>query len=217
MRPLKRYRPFGPFVASSDDSENPPCSKLMRNQKSLLDDMVEKTRDTGNEHVAMVVEIDGEFFSTDIIEGDEESISQYATSQLNMDVSQIAMDNTPGVKTDPSSYYQHQIHTHPNGYNEQSLTDIKSIAKDLSPKFPLNRITSHLVLVENLDEDMAELFGMYNYKDLTEGEVQDIKSVLNAIESLGKENRIPKTQRKTRMINELNVKGYDECLTTFDT
>lgn len=214
-RPLSNLRPFGPFVVSSTESDIPPCNKIISQERELLEDMVEKTQNTGKEHIVVLVETDDEIYSTDVVQGEEESISEKVTVDLSMDATMLAINNTPGPKGDPSDYDKHQIHTHPNGYNEQSLTDIESIAQGLDIKHPSNRMTSHLILVENKDENRVELLGLYNYGELTETDVTNVKAVLNTTEAMGDRNRMTIGERKKRIIDELKAKGYNHCMGSF--
>lgn len=187
------------------------CNVVLQNSEEVVHEMLDRTERTGNEQIVILIETKDGMYSTDIVEGDEESINQKITSDLGMDSKMLAMENTEGGTTSPDQYNAYEIHTHPNGYNEQSLADIKSIINGLSDRFPKNRTTSHLVAT-NLD-DGKELFGMYSYEELSSQDIKNTKAVLRAIEG-AMSDIMTTTAKKSRLIEELTDIGYTQCRVT---
>lgn len=194
----------------SDDRGEPsgPCKMIMNREGEFIREMVRKTEKTGKEYIAAVVDITGKVGSTDMRQGEEYSITQRQSAQVNMDSMRVASD----IKTTPGGsisvdYDNHQVHTHPAGHTGLSLRDMESFAEDITEE----KWDSELVAT--MTERGISLGGVYIKEELSKEDVGDIQRSLSLVQS-DKAIR-SKERKKLRMLEEFEAAGLGFCSVLF--
>lgn len=183
---------------------------IMNREGQFIREMVSRTEETGKEHIASVIFIEGKSGHTDMEQGTEESITRDTSTGVMMDGMKLAHDmNTTFGGLSSDDYDTHQVHTHPGGHTGLSLADMKSYADDIvtGAKVPDSE------LVATMTADGIALGGVYIDGELDVDGVAQIQSTLSMMNS----NDMPMshTQAKSEMLTAFEEAGVGFCSVLF--
>lgn len=198
------------FFNRRDAEPTGPCRMIMNREGEFIREMVRKTEETGKEYIAAVVDITGKVGSTDMKQGEEASITQRQSAQVNMDSMRVASDikTTPGG-TISVDYETHQVHTHPGGHTGLSLRDMESFAEDIV-EGQANRDSE---LVATMTEMGISLGGVYIKEELSEEDVREIQRTLSLVQS----NKVmyAREKKKLEMLEAFEAADLGFCSVLF--